>query len=74
MLRMVAAPGPEQPRYLGDLLEGPLRRLKGTKSSASSASSERSDASPPLSRTSSKNIFRPMLGRKPSSGSSSSSS
>ncbi|KAK8108812.1 hypothetical protein PG984_014613 [Apiospora sp. TS-2023a] len=71
MLRMVGAPGPSQPQFLGDqLLEGPLRRLKRTKSSASSASSERSDASPPLSRTSSRSIFRPMLGRKPSSGSS----
>ncbi|KAK8076606.1 hypothetical protein PG994_003878 [Apiospora phragmitis] len=67
MLRMIAVPGPEQPRYLGDLLDGPLRRLKRTKSSVSS---ERSATSPPLSRTSSKGIFRPMLGRKPSSGSS----
>ncbi|KAK6822827.1 hypothetical protein PG990_015261 [Apiospora arundinis] len=68
MLRMVAAPGPEQPRYLGDLLEGPLRRLKRTNSSASSAKSETSTLTPTTSRTStsSKNIFRPMLGRKSS--------
>ncbi|KAK8123587.1 hypothetical protein PG999_003505 [Apiospora kogelbergensis] len=68
MLRMVAAPGAEKPHYLGDLLEAPLRRLKRTRPSASSEKAETSTLTPSTTRTStgSKNIFRPMLGRKDS--------